>query len=58
MVRRLQAHKEGITKIRIMGEGDQVFKGAEDYEDINLKDFDFFPTTLLTTSQDKTVKLW
>lgn len=41
-----------------MGEGDQVFRGAEDYDDIDLSDFDFFPTTVLTTSIDKTVKLW
>ena len=58
MVLRKKKHDKSIGVIRMMGEGDQTFRGAEDYNDIDLADLDFFPSTILTCSEDKTVKLF
>ena len=50
MVLRKKKHDKSIGVIRMMGEGDYTFRGAEDYNDIDLADLDFFPSTILTCS--------
>lgn len=56
-MQRWKAHSQGIIKIDILGEGDQTYRGADEEEGADMEDLDFFPTTLMTVSTDKTIKL-